>query len=84
MNKTHIINTDNTHKYAEKQWKKNKLLHLYFDDILVLGRAYTQQSMLGNRLAICMFSIQKSELFYFRLSAHPIFQDKTDANQTIN
>ena len=38
MNKTYIINTDNTNKYTEK-WKKNKLLHLYFDGILVVGRA---------------------------------------------
>ena len=39
MNKAHIINTDNTNKYTEKQWKKNELLQLYFYDILVVGRA---------------------------------------------
>ena len=84
MNKTYIINTDNTNKYTEK-WKKNKLLHLYFDGILVVGRASIQQNMLGNRLAICMFFYsKKSKLFYFHPPACLIFQDKTDVNQTIN
>ena len=48
MIKTHVINTDNTNKYTEKQQKKNKLLHLYFDGILAVGRASIQQNMLGN------------------------------------
>ena len=30
------------------------------------------------------FLFKKSELFYFCPPAYPIFQDKTDANQTIN
>ena len=40
--------------------------------------------MLGNQLAICVFLFKKSKLFYCCTPAHPIFQEKTDANQTIN
>ena len=58
-----MINADNTNKCTKKQWNKNELLHLYFDDILVVGRASIQQNMLGNLLAICMFFIQKIQTF---------------------
>ena len=41
--------------------------------------------MLGNQLAICMFFLfKKSELFCFRPPAHPNFEGKPDANQTID
>ena len=77
MNKTHIINIDNTNKYREKQQKKNKLLHLYFDDILVVGRASIQQKLLGNRMAICLFFYSKNLNFFnsARLPA-PFFKTK--------
>ena len=39
MNKTHIKNIDNTNNNTKKQWNENELFHLYFDDILVVGRA---------------------------------------------
>ena len=64
MNKTHIINIDNTNKFIEKQQKKNELLHLYFHDILVVGRASIQQKLLGNRLAICLFLYSKNPNFF--------------------
>ena len=33
------MSTDNTSKYTWKQRDKNKLLHLFFDDTLVVKRA---------------------------------------------
>ena len=86
MIKTQIINTDNTNKYTQKQQKKNELLHLYFDGILVVGRASIQKSMLGNRLAIYMFFYSKNPNFFTsaRLPA-PYFKTKLmQTKQLIN